>query len=348
MIKKFLKLSLLGGCVLGIIGIAGWLLVKQVIVSHTAQKAEAIIEQAIKAQPISTDDEKLIAIAREVFQNFKHKDPGQVFLLRLRPYLTNHRLPSFLRLPDGVIETILQTGLCDNASRMLSFIVGQMGYDSVQWNMVLPQKGHSALLVTMPDQRRVLVDPFYGFVTTDADGHLIHPDKAYELLQKGQSFDDIFISLGEDSDSRFYKSFQKVSMAAQGDDLILEATLPLLNGKELLLGSVDGKQNDVKAATMEHDMTPYWNYAGHKYNREWVRILKTRQPVRLVITLVSQVEEGILTATPAPIVNGNTMTWDLKKGEQVTFRDGLAKVSLKRLNSYIDVDQIAVYPLQGE
>ena len=58
------------------------------------------------------------------------------------------------------------------------------------------------------------------------------------------------------------------------------------------------------------------------------------------MTLLSPAEDNILIATPEPVVNGNTLTWELKAGETITFRDGLAKPSLKRLNSYIGVDQI--------
>ncbi len=97
---------------------------------------------------------------------------------------------------------------------------------------------------------------------------------------------------------------------------------------------------------MKNNMTPYWQYMGHKYNREWVRILKTKEPVRIVMTLLEPAEQGILTASPAPTVNGKILTWELQANDKIIFRDGLAKISLKRMNSYIGVDQIAIYPLR--
>ena len=88
-------------------------------------------------------------------------------MLRLRPYVTNALPPSILRYPNGAIETLIETGLCDNASHMLAFILKQKGYETVQWNMITASAAHSALLVSMHDGRKVLVDPFYGFVVVD-------------------------------------------------------------------------------------------------------------------------------------------------------------------------------------
>ncbi|NQZ14798.1 MAG: hypothetical protein HRT94_08260 [Alphaproteobacteria bacterium] len=48
----------------------------------------------------------------------------------------------------------------------------------------------------------------------------------------------------------------------------------------------------------------------------------------------------MLTSEPAPKVDGNKMIWNLDAGEEIKFYDRRAKLSLKRRNSYIDVDQV--------
>ncbi len=316
--------------------------------THRAEsKAQDLIQSAYSQYTPTTDDEKIIALAKTVYTRFDHNDPNHSLLLRLRPYLTNKRLPSFLRLPNGVIETEIETGLCDNAARMLSFMLNQEGYASLQWNMVTDSAGHSALLVTTPDGREGFVDPFYGYYATQtATGELISANEAQTKMRAGQQRSEIFMPFDESSKSVFYDNFATAMMAGEGFDLRIEATLPKLeHGEPLILGEINDAPKDVMKAAMTHGMTPYWQYMGHRYNREWVRVLKASEPVKIVMTLTAPAEKSVLTATPAPIVNGNKLTWTLNSGDEITFRDGLARISLKRMNSYIDVDQIAVYPI---
>ncbi len=345
MFKKLIKFAFISGFVLAILGILGWLIVKSTVTAQADKKASAVIASAYsygQSSPVS-DDQKVIAIAREIFNSFQHKDPATIPLLKVRGYITNDRLPSFLRLGDGVIETHMEQGYCDNASRMLAFILKQEGFSSVQRNMVTNSGGHSALLVTLPNEDRdILVDPFYGYVTTDLNGELIHPHDAKNLIENGDAFEDVFTPLGEASDPRFYKDIRSMFMGAEGQTLTIEATLPHIGNNPIHLGKIDGKYNDVKSAASQLGITPYWYYMGHKYNREWVRVLKASQPVKIVMTLTEQAEDGILTSTPKPSVDGQTLTWELNAGEEITFRDGLAKISLKRMNSYIPVDQTII------
>lgn len=327
--------------VLFVTGLFAWLVVKNVTESIAAEKAQSMIAKA-------TGDEaykpaRVIDIADAVFENFKHQEPTNVLLLRLRPYLTNRRLPEFLRLKDGVIETFVQTGLCDNAGRMLAFALEQEGIDSVQWNMVSPTGGHSVLAVSMPDGRgQVLVDPFFGVVTRYR-GTFISPKKAQELARGGTSYKDVFQIFSDKSDLSFYRKFADTAMAAEGEDLKLEATLPQIDDV-LAFGEIDGSEKDVRSASKKGGFGPYWNYMGHKYNREWVRVMHTDQDVKIVMTLIDPVEEGVMIADPAPQVDGKTLTWRLKAGDSLTLHDGRAQISLRRMNSYIGIDKIAFYP----
>ena len=62
-------------------------------------------------------DKELIAITKMIFERFKAKEPFSILALKIRPYLTNNKLPKFIRFEDGVIETLVETGLCDNVAR---------------------------------------------------------------------------------------------------------------------------------------------------------------------------------------------------------------------------------------
>ena len=346
--KRTVQLLLFGGMLFICTGTISWLTVRHILISEAENKARIIIEIALTNSPIPTDDQKVLSITSEIFKTFKHQNPAEISLYRLRPFLTTHRLPEFFRLPDGVMETYLQSGYCDSAGRMLSFILNKMGIESVQWNMVSLNAAHSALLVTMPDNRKVFIDPYFGYGAMDKNHQLIDPIKAQELIKSGRPFPEIFLPLGTDSDPNFYQTFQTVRMAAQGEKLILEATLPIAKENELLvLGEINGDELDVINSGMALGLSPLWHYIGHKYDREWVRVLKVVEPVKIVMTLIDSPEDDILTTTPRPEVNGKTLTWSLKSKDSITFRDGDAGFSLNRFNSYIGVDQIVIIPVSA-
>lgn len=297
----------------------------------------------------ATEDQKIIALSRQVSASFRHQDPAQIALYKIRPYITNKRLPAFIRFPNGAMETVIQAGLCDNASRMLAFVLRREGYSSVQWNMVTARGGHSARLVTLSDGRKVFIDPFYGFVAMDPNGRLTDMQSAQERINAGDTPESTPIPLGKGSDAQFYRDLDRMFMAAEGEKLIIKAKIPLTEGhRPLVLGVRDGQENDVKNAAQTMHMTPYWFYVGHKYNREWVRQLQAQEPVKITMSLVRRPTHGVLTASPAPAIEGKTLTWHLKAGDTLTFQDGLAKISLERLNSYINVDQIVITPQNAD
>ena len=128
-------------CLALAIGVVGWINIKHVSEIRAEKKAESIIQQAYAKHDPKNADEKIIALTKEVFETFEHTNPSHVPLLKLRPYITNHRLPEIIRLQTGVIETHVQKGLCDNASRMLAFLLEKEGMHSTQWNMVTNRSG---------------------------------------------------------------------------------------------------------------------------------------------------------------------------------------------------------------
>ena len=154
-----------------------WFAAKVIVTQFATNKANQIIEEVYQVHQPTSDDEKIISLTRHVFQNFTNTDPSKDIALRLRGYVTNKRLPSFLRLEDGVIETLFEKGQCDNASRMLAFLLKREGYLSVQWHIVSLNNGHSALLVTLPNDRYGYVDPFFGYIF-EHQGQLLNPIEA--------------------------------------------------------------------------------------------------------------------------------------------------------------------------
>lgn len=343
MITRLIRFTLITGIIGLIVGVTAYFGTKTYVTRLATQKAQDIIASL----PASDQPDDFVTNAtRYVFEHFQSQYPKNFLALKIRPYVTNKRLPEILRFPDGAIETLVQKGLCDNASRMLAFLLKQKGYTGIQWNIVTGNNAHSVFLVSLPDGRKVMADPFFGYVAYNKDnGKLASPEFAQEQMRQGAPMQDVFSALSKQAKPEFYKDFSNAFMAAQGENLTITATLPTIEDTPLMLGKIDGDSEDVKGAAKIHGMTPFWNYAGHKYNREWVRVLSAPQDVRLEMTLVAPVENGILTATPPPKVDGKKMIWTLKAGDKITFRDGLAKISLKRLNSYIGVDQIALYPI---
>ncbi len=340
MIKNSLKFLTILSFVGLITGLCVWLVVKVVVTEIAKEKAQDIIASAYTAMPHETADEQVIALATEIFKNFEQIDPAHVFAYKLRPYLTNKRLPGVLRLQEGVMETLLNKGLCDNASRLLSFVLRQEAFKARQWDMVTPGGGHAATLVTLPDERNVYVDSLFGVAAMDKNGHLIHPEEALSLIREGKKPEDIFYALGQKTEYKFYHNFSKVSMAADNDSLIIEAIIPNFSEENLVLGKIDGDFLDVRSALTKNKIGTVYNYVGHRYNRNWVRILRADEPVQVTFILTDDVENGVITSEPKPQISGKKMTWNLKTGEEIRFYDSRAKISWRRLNSYIDIDQI--------
>lgn len=306
------------------------------------QNAFHIINGVSKTQH-KNQTEELTALTKAVYQRFTPDEPSKHWPLKLRPYMTNKALPAFLRLEDGVVETIVETGLCDNAARFLHFVLKQKGYESVQWNMVTGSRAHSVLLVYLSDGRTALLDPLLGFVGYDRDtGSLLSPFEVQEHLRGGATLEDVLLAFDENPDTEFYADFKEARMAALGEDLEIAVDLPLAKEGTVLLGQIDGDDKDVYNAAAENGMSPFWHYAGHKYDRSWVRALKVHQDVTLEFTLVSEVEGNVMTSDIAPEVDGKTMRWNLKAGDVLKFYDGRAQRSWARMKSYINVDQIVV------
>lgn len=341
LLKKCLLIG--GGLMICAAGV-GFLGLRSYVISEAESQAEKVINSVTVEN--ATGEETLLRVTAEVHRKFSEISPSSVLLLRLRPYLTHPLLPEFVRLPNGAIETVVQAGLCDNAARHLAFILAKLGYQSVQWDMVQSSAAHSGLLVSLSNNKNVLLDPFYGTASySAAESRLISPEVAQQKLREGGETTDYFVQFSEKSQFAFYNNFANTSMAAEGEKLVITADIPKLGDERLMLGALDGNPDDVVFSTLKHNMTSYWSYVGHKYSRSWVRVLKAKQDVEVDFTLMQDVESSVITSEPAPKIDGRHMRWELKAGEEIRFFDGRAERSFKRMNSYLDVDQIVVRPL---
>lgn len=325
----------------------GYMAVRQAVIMKAQTQARQIIENNLPPEISRSADEEVIILSKAVFEIFRERDPSALWSLRLRPYVTNARLPEAIRFPDGAIETLVREGMCDNAVRMLKFVLAQKGYKATQWNMVADRGAHSALLADLPDGRKGFADPFYGFAAVK-DGKLISAQEAQDLARAGEKPKDVLWALGPESRPKFYTALAELRMAAEGAPLLISAILPRSQGGEpVVIGNLDGSDLDVKDEAALLGMTPYWHYMGHKYNREWVREMTAPEDTRLEMTLLAPATDDVMIADPAPRVEGKTLRWDLKAGEKIRFRDGAARISFRRMNSYIGVDRILVEPLKN-
>ena len=332
-VKKyiFLVISLM------LIGLVVLLAGRYYLVNHAKKIATDILLNAEVAKV-----EKVTFVTKHVHELFhsNKNDKNFPLLLRLRPYLTNEKLPKFISLPEGMIETISPYGWCDNAARMTKFVLAQDGIKSRQWNMVTPTAAHAALQIRY-NEKEVLIDPFYGVIPEGVDGNSLSAEAAKNEKQKGRN---PFVLIASTSNIEFYESFENVMMAAQGDPLELLSNISLDKG-ELKIGKIDGSSYDVYKEGVKNKISPHWTYIGHRYDRSWTRKLSVDEPAKVTFVLTKEPLKKVITSNEEPIISGNKLTWVLDEGEQLIFNDGEAGFLWSDLKSYIEVDQIIITPL---
>lgn len=334
-VKKIGLLFLLAIC----FGLSAWFGLRFYLIKDAERIAGGILEGI----SIEEDGRWLVDVTKKVHAAFEHQSGAQILWYRIRPHITNDRLPGGIRMPEGVVETIVQAGDCDNASRMLAFVLRQKGIESVQWNMVTPSTAHSARLVEMSGGGIAFVDPFFGAVATDSNGLPIDFETAQLKYSAGYTLGDLFTSLSPRSDLNFYKNMNEMFASRQGQALVISTELPSVEEREVFyLGAIDGSEVDVVDASGRLGMTPYWHYIGHRYDRSWVRELQAQQDIDLQIILTEKPDSRVLTAIPMPEIDGKVLSWKLQSGDKVRFEDGRAGISWSRLNSYQPIDQIVI------
>lgn len=264
------------------------------------------------------------------FQKQDYRD--HKILAHLRPYVSNIRLPEFMRVPQGAIELVTNEGWCDDAARALIYTLGTVDIPARQWNMQGLTMAHAAVIANI-NGSTALLDPFYGYHSLPA-GKPVPPQEAAAKRA--------LVAIDENSNHTFYKNFNSYFMAAQGDPLTITANLP---DAQTELGNIDGESGDVQRSGLAHNMTNIWDYIGHKHDRNWTRELRAPTQMKVDIILTEPANDNVLrTLSPAPAVDGTKLSWNLLKDEKIISQDGKAGISLTRLNSYIEIDQITITP----
>jgi hypothetical protein len=310
--------------------LAGLYLTFRTVLIHKANsRVETILAGADLQNPVATS----LQATQNLYSTFqKHDYRDHKILARLRPYIANARLPAFIRVPAGTIELVTNEGWCDDGARALIYTLDKAHITARQWNIQGLTTAHAAVVVNL-NGTTALLDPFYGYHSIP-NGAPISPEKA--------AGKNALVAIDKNANRKFYKDFGTYFMSAQGDPLVITATLPK---QKTTLGKIDAQSADVRSAGVAHDMTKMWDYIGHRYDRSWVRELRAPMQMKVDIILTEPANESALrTLSPTPAVDGTKLTWNLLKDQKIKSEDGKAGISLKRLNSYIDIDQIIITP----
>lgn len=262
-------------------------------------------------------------------------DPHPGLLTRLRPFLTNNILPRPIRVHPGAIDILEMDGVCDTAARTLAFMLRREGLDAAQFNIVSPYGGHVAVEVRDTDKTYML-DPLLGVIPM-ADGRILSPLEARDAAAKQLPWYQL---LSDTADPSYYRQFEKAVFARQGGGLNITATVRLEPGTELILGSIDGDDEDIIQAGNTASLSPYWHYMGSRYDRSWRRQIQFEQDTLVTIVLTDDVNPRFLNISPAPEIDGRTLTVRVGAGQTLDMTDGLARRDYRLFKSYQDVDQV--------
>lgn len=303
--------------------------VKALYVWIADTQAENLLKSARSDRKIETAERAAFLIYKSYAKD-GYSDDSVAKTTMLRRVYTNRLMPSLFRVPEGAFELAMMQGWCDDAARALIYTLAKENIPAKQWNMQGPASAHAAVVAEI-DGERMLLDPYYGFYSV-RDGKPVPPEKAKDNL----------VAFDKNSRRGFYDGYDDLAMGAAGEPLTITANIP---PDAITLGALDGSSGDMRAALGKARMTLVWDYAGHKYDRGWTRELVAGGQVKVEIILTQAANENVLrTLSPAPTVDGTKLTWHLLKDGKITSQDGKAGISLARLNSYIDVDQIVITP----
>lgn len=316
-----------------VLGLGGFFGFRTYIINKADQQAEEILSGTSVSSAVALS----LHATEKLYKSFgKHGYEHHQILGRIRPYVTNHRLPDFIQIPKGAIALATMEGWCDDAARALTYTLAHRHIDAYQWNMQGYDDAHSAALVDFGNGQTALLDPFYGYHTIKGSTPISPKDATKE---------NALTPFDEKSNREFYKTFDERFMGIQGEPLTISMNIPKMY-KPISLGEHNGDYVDARTALAQNGLGIVWEYIGHKYDRGWTRELVAQQPVQIDIILTRPANETILrTLMPAPEVNGTRLSWRLLKGSKIISQDGLAGISWTRLKSYIDVDQIIITPL---
>jgi hypothetical protein len=298
--------------------------------------AESRASSLENASPIPPSGENLaVELARHLNVAFD-KNGRDSLLGRIGRRLAHRFIPWPFRLDQNALDMAFLRGDCDSAARALIYLLSRHGIEAQQLNFVSPNSAHSATIAHIGD-RTLLLDSFFGVVPRYF-GKILSPLEAKHHAGEGSIE---WISLSETADKSFYRNFDHVRFARQGEPLLIESTIRLVAADDLTLGEADGSSADVGSSSSKLGLTPYWTYLGSRYDRAWVRVLNFPEDTIVRIKPVGSPEESLITTDVKPTIGSDgVLTYTMKAGQTLRFIDGRAGYDWLNLRSYQDIDYI--------
>ena len=245
------------------------------------------------------DEERILSIARFIARTYDNRPPGSAYY----GILYSRRLPSAIRLPTGILETITRARDCDSMVRALVYIASREGIEARQTDIYAPTFVHSIAEVRI-DDRWVLVDPYLGVVFRQPDGTLADfnaiKTSYADLEQIGLRTNDKVAG----SAKRYFPNLNSSIIAQSGT----EVAMPLVITTSHLpttIGKADGSNTDVIAALVDGEMGPIGSFLGPRLgSNKHTRLTLLGKPDDANVEITFQLTDR--TETPPSVVSTPT------------------------------------------
>ena len=207
----------------------------------------------------NSDEERILTIARYVAHTHDNAAPGSQYY----GVYYSRRMPSLVRLPTGILETLVHASDCDSMVRSLIYLAAREGIEARQSDIFSGTFVHSVAEVSI-DNRWVLVDPYLGVAFRHSDGKLANfvsiKMNKNDLIQEGLRADNKVADPAE----YFYSNLHNSVFAQSGS----EVDVPLKIGVSelpLTIGNIDASNDDVAAILIASAMGPIGSFLGPRF-----------------------------------------------------------------------------------
>lgn len=320
---------------------AGAVVFKLQVERMARNAARQFAEPALEKQ---STEEIALEITRLVHKQYRatlHSNDLPL-LFKLRPFLTHRMIPDAVRIENGAIEALLIDGDCDSAARATAYVLESAGIPARQFNLIDPAGGgHSIVQASNPDGSTFLLDPQIGVAPRDGQD-VLDFEEARRRQAAGVDARALWRPVTEEP--RFhslYENFESMWGSPQGAALEIAVRIDFKDRERLQIGEVDQSSKEVGERGAEHELTVYWSYLGHRYDRGWIRAMTFEQPTRATFMTVGDVASNVITSDRMPTkLSGSMLQYDMDAGDTLRFYDDRAQIDWLRLKSYQDVDAI--------
>jgi len=219
------------------------------------------------------DEERVLSIARFIARKFDNRPHGSAYF----GIFYSQRLPSVIRLPIGILETITHARDCDSMVRAFVYMTSREGIEARQTDIFAPTFVHSLAEVRLGD-RWVVVDPYLGVIFRQSDGILADfktIKKNYaELTQVGLRADDKIAA-----SAKFYYSQLTSAITAQSGTEIAVPLVIQASQLPMTIGKLDSSNDDVISELIDGAMGPIGSFLGPKLgSRKQTRLILVGKP----------------------------------------------------------------------